>query len=286
MGVFRRFDLDRSGYVTKDEFCKLLLKEGGIETKAKSCIAKMREVLSLRAGGFPTLMAMGRQFRIIDHDHSGKLSKEEFGIALDILFRAYKVNFSPADKNALFAVLDRDRSGSVDYNEYVRAVRGDMNDFRLGWVEKAFAIFDRDRSGVVNIDDLSRAYDVSQHPGVKSGKVSREEAYTSFMDHYDTNHDGTVTLDEFVESYNWVSASIDSDDYFELMIRNAWHISGGEGWSANTSNLRVLVEHFDGSEEIVEILNDLGLNKNDHDAVVQKLAQQGVKNIKLVKLAS
>lgn len=73
---------------------------------------------------------------------------------------------------------------------------------------------------------------------------------------------------------------------FELMIRNAWHISGGEGWSANTSNLRVLVEHFDGSEEIVEILNDLGLNKNDYDAVVHKLAQQGVKNIKLVKLAS
>ena len=30
--------------------------------------------------------------------------------------------------------------------------------------------------------------------------------------------------------YNNVSASIDNDDYFELMIRNAWHISGGEGW--------------------------------------------------------
>ena len=26
-----------------------------------------------------------------------------------------------------------------------------------------------------------------------------------------------------------VSASIDDDDYFELMIRNAWHIPGGQG---------------------------------------------------------
>jgi len=95
-----------------------------------------------------------------------------------------------------------------------------------------------------------------------------------------------VTLDEFIESYNWVSASIDNDDYFELMIRNAWHISGGEGWSANTSNLRVLVEHRDGSEEIVEIVDDLGLDKNDQRAVMQKLTQQGVKNIKLFKLAS
>ena len=38
-----------------------------------------------------------------------------------------------------------------------------------------------------------------------------------------------------------MSASIDLDDYFELMIRNAWHIPGGEGWCANTANKRVLV---------------------------------------------
>jgi len=205
---------------------------------------------------------------------------------LDILFKAYKVTFSPADKNALFTTLDMDRDGCVDYDEYVRAVRGDMNDFRLGWVQRAFAIFDKDGSGVVNIDDISRAYDVSCHPQVRSGRISAQEAFAAFMNHYDSNHDGTVSLDEFIESYNWVSASIDNDDYFELMIRNAWHISGGEGWSANTSNLRVLVEHRDGSEEIVEIVDDLGLDKNDQRAVMQKLTQQGVKNIKLFKLAS
>jgi hypothetical protein len=27
--------------------------------------------------------------------------------------------------------------------------------------------------------------------------------------------------------YKDISASIDDDDYFELMIRNAWHIAGG-----------------------------------------------------------
>ena len=29
--------------------------------------------------------------------------------------------------------------------------------------------------------------------------------------------------------YANISASIDDDNYFELMIRNAWHISGGVG---------------------------------------------------------
>ncbi len=45
-----------------------------------------------------------------------------------------------------------------------------------------------------------------------------------------------------------LGASVDDDDYFELMIRNAWHISGGEGWCANTTCKRVLVVHSDGSQ--------------------------------------
>jgi hypothetical protein len=53
--------------------------------------------------------------------------------------------------------------------------------------------------------------------------------------------DGVVTPEEFHNYYQNVSNSVDNDDYFELMIRNAWHISGGEGWCANTSNRRVLV---------------------------------------------
>lgn len=284
-GLFHRYDLDRSGKLSKEEFGKLILNEGAGGTKAKKAIARMREVLSLRAGGFPTMKAMGTQFRIIDRDRSGKLSKEEFNIALDCLFKAYKVTFSVTEKNELYNFFDRD-GGGVDYNEYIRSVRGDMNEFRLNWVDQAFNIMDKDGSGVIDMQDLTSTYDVSQNPAVMSGKQSPAEAYTVFMNNYDTSRDGQVSREEFIESYQWVSASIDNDDYFELMMRNAWHISGGEGWCQNTSNLRVLVIHFDDSQEVVEIQDDLGLNKNDYQAVMKKLAAQGVKNVKAFKLAS
>ena len=62
--------------------------------------------------------------------------------------------------------------------------------------------------------------------------------------------DGKVTLNEFIEYYNDVSASIDKDNYFELMIRNAWHIAGGEGASANTSIPRHLVIDADGTQRV------------------------------------
>lgn len=74
------------------------------------------------------------------------------------------------------------------------------------------------------------------------------------MDTFDSQEkDGKVTPAEFIEYYGNVSSSIDNDDYFELMIRNAWHISGGEGWCANTSCRRVLVTHKDGRQTVEEI---------------------------------
>ena len=71
-------------------------------------------------------------------------------------------------------------------------------------------------------------YDTSFHPEVKSGKISKAEALREFLTQFDTiDKDGIVTREEFIEYYKNVSASIDTDDYFELMMRNAWHLTGG-----------------------------------------------------------
>jgi hypothetical protein len=72
--------------------------------------------------------------------------------------------------------------------------------------------------------------------------------------------DGIVTVEEFMDYYKDISASIDNDDYFELVIRNAWHIDGGEGACANTTIKRVLKTNPDGSQEVVKVANDMDKN--------------------------
>eukprot|EP00971_Amphidinium_carterae_P327720 6459207-Amphidinium_carterae.1 len=78
--------------------------------------------------------------------------------------------------------------------------------------------------------------------------------------------------------YASVSASIDDDTYFELVMRNAWHIAGGEGQAANTANARILVTMSDGSQCVVGIHNDLGLDLDDAVAVRAHLDAQGLHN--------
>ena len=90
------------------------------------------------------------------------------------------------------------------------------------------------------------------------GLKTADEIYLEFMKVWETHKaDGIVTIEEFEDYYKDISASIDRDDYFELMIRNAWHIAGGEGQSANTSIKRVLKTNPDGSQEVVMVENDM-----------------------------
>ena len=66
---------------------------------------------------------------------------------------------------------------------------------------------------------------MSQHPDVQQGKLTPEEAYKQFMSLWDTQvADGVVTFDEFCEYYRDVSASIDTDEYFAVMMTNAWKL--------------------------------------------------------------
>jgi len=52
-----------------------------------------------------------------------------------------------------------------------------------------------------------------------------EQVYAKYMSLWDTQHaDGIVTFDEFCDYYRDVSCSIDTDEYFAVMMTNAWKL--------------------------------------------------------------
>ncbi|ETK71748.1 hypothetical protein F441_21535 [Phytophthora nicotianae CJ01A1] len=234
---------------------------------------------SLYEHGAKGIRGLGRKFRIIDDDGNRSLSLDEFSKAI----REHALELNEQEVEELFHFIDTNNSGGVDFDEFLLAVRGELNERRTQLVLAAFKILDADGSGVVDLDDIKAKYSAKQHPDVLQGRKTEDEVLLEFLDTFDGGEkDGKVHPSEFVRYYANVSASIDDDDYFELVIRNAWHMSGGEGWSANTTCRRVLVKHEDGRHTIEEVKDDIGIGAGNVEAIRENLQAQGINDIQSV----
>lgn len=74
----------------------------------------------------------------------------------------------------MFTIFDRDGSGDINYDEFLRVIRGEMNSFRQAIAMKAYKIMDSDRSGQLDINDIRQTYNAKQHPDVKAGKKTED----------------------------------------------------------------------------------------------------------------
>jgi len=203
---------------------------------------KFRQRLASRGGR--GIIGLGRQFKIMDDDNSGTLDNMEFNKAI----KDFRVDIGDQEIRALFAAFDRDGNGFVDYDEFIRGVRGPMNKFRVKLSLLAFKKMDKDKSGVLDIDDIKGVYNAKHHPDVKQGKKTEEEVLVEFLDTFEMHHniqsggrgDHRVTEEEWMEYYNNISASIDDDKYFELMMTNTWKLDGDnpqkQAWAGSSGD--------------------------------------------------
>ena len=130
----------------------------------------------------------------------------------------------------MFKAFDKNGDGTIYYDEFLRVVKGPMSKKRVALVKRAYKVLDRDGSGEVDYNDICDTYNASQHPAVLEGRKTERQILDEFLATFEMAlsgvADGIVTMDEFLEYYSSVSASIDNEDYFEQMIDASWNISG------------------------------------------------------------
>ena len=102
----------------------------------------------------------------MDDNQNGVLELTEFAKGC----AESKLDFADVDVKTLFAAFDRNHDGTIDYDEFLRAVKGDMNQARLRLVNKAFDKIDIDGNGWLDFNDIKDVYNASKHPAVLEGR--------------------------------------------------------------------------------------------------------------------
>ena len=185
----------------------------------------------LRGRGARGMIGLQRVFKMMDDDESGTLSVREFGKAC----KDFRIGISEENVPALFALFDANGDGTLAYDEFLQAVRGQLNPKRLMVVRRAFTKIDASGNGILELDEVKAAYSAAKHPDVIQGKRSQENLLCEFLETFEAHHNmsnngergAPITIEEFTDYYTSVSASIDSDEQFVLVMNNTWGLKGG-----------------------------------------------------------
>lgn len=133
------------------------------------------------------IKGLKQMFKNIDTDNSGAITLEELKAGLSRLGS----RMSESEVMQLMEAADVDKNGTIDYIEFITAT---MHRHRLEREEnlyKAFEFFDKDRSGFITREELKQA--------MTDYGMGDEATIDEVLNDVDTDHDGKINYDEFVE---------------------------------------------------------------------------------------
>jgi calcyphosin len=179
----------------------------------------------LRERGTTGINGLYRSFALIDQDKSGKLEKKDLAKVLT----SYRISTDPKEHEAIFSRFDKDAFGAINYEEFLRGMTSGLNDRRKALVMKAFRMMDREGNGYLDKMDLKQIFNARMHPDVLTKRRSEDEVTSEFLDTFENsfgasgkNRNGKVNENEWIDYFTGISAGIDNDEYFDVMMTNTW----------------------------------------------------------------
>lgn len=144
----------------------------------------------------------------------------------------------PRDEIAgVFAFFDRHKTGTVQYHSLLRAIRGYMSEYRLALADKTFDYLLSTAGGDgLNTEAVRQAYNPPNSVSATTHSVARllSELPELFELHYSLtvrhrmtkikrgDRAGTVSREQFIDFYDYVSAVLQTDPEFVLVAQKVW----------------------------------------------------------------
>jgi len=124
----------------------------------------------------------------MDVNGDGKLSKEEIQNGY-LQFFGRSLNDQEVDE--MFAKVDADNSGEIDYSEFVVATMNEKNLLSNNKLQTAFKMFDKDGGGSISTDEIKQV--------LSFGQNLDEKVVNEIIKQVDANGDGEISFEEFAE---------------------------------------------------------------------------------------
>ena len=129
-------------------------------------------------------------FQSFDKNGDGVLSKEE-------IYEGYKLNMDEEDAlkevERIMNEIDIDKSGTIDYNEFLIAATNRQKVLNKDKLEQTFRMFDKDGNGSISLDEIR---------SILGNSFTDQKVLESIVKECDTNGDGEISMSEFKDMMN------------------------------------------------------------------------------------
>ena len=125
-------------------------------------------------------------FRAMDVNGDGKLSKEEIKNGYAEFFGK---SLTDEQVDDMFAKVDADGNGEIDYSEFVVATMNEKNLLSNNKLQTAFKMFDKDGGGSISTDEIKQV--------LSFGQNLDEAVINQIIKQVDENGDGEISYEEF-----------------------------------------------------------------------------------------
>ena len=190
-------------------------------------IMRLRSLLSKR--GLTNMISIETGFRNIDTQNAQELDFSTFKTVCN----EFDFQLTEEEIKELFLAFTKEETTKVNYDEFIRILRGELPPNRKELVEQVYKSINEENKEGLNIEEVFGFYNPKGSYEFLYLKDTEENAKKIFENTFNENHiylngeegkDKLVDLDEFIDYYESVSLMIQDDDIFREVILKSWNL--------------------------------------------------------------
>ncbi len=227
---------------------------------------RLRSLLSKR--GLENMISIETGFRNIDTQNAQELDFSTFKAACE----KFDFQLSEEEIKELFLAFTKEETTKVNYDEFIRILRGELPPNRKELVEQVFKSINEENKEGLTVEEISGLYNPKGSYELLYQNENEENAKKIFENSFRENHvylngeegkDKLVDLDEFIDYYESVSLMIQDDDIFREVILKSWNLFNEKEENQAKEELKKEEEKTE-KESVQEIPKENAENKEEN----------------------